>query len=86
MTLLSGCDLSFTFGGGKKDTTSSTTCNNSTSNNTTSNNQHPAVVQQMATPTIGQQLMDLKKAKDSGAITDAEYQAEKAKILSTGNK
>jgi outer membrane biogenesis lipoprotein LolB len=35
-------------------------------------------------PTTGQQLVDLKKAKDSGAITDAEYDAQKAKLL--GNK
>lgn len=33
-------------------------------------------------PTVGQQLLDLQKAKSSGAITDAEYQTEKAKILS----
>ena len=32
-------------------------------------------------PTVGQQLIDLQKAKASGAITDAEYQTEKAKIL-----
>lgn len=32
-------------------------------------------------PTIGQQLVDLQKAKDSGAITDAEFQVQKAKIL-----
>lgn len=32
-------------------------------------------------PTVGQQLMDLQKAKDSGAITDAEYQAQKAKLM-----
>ena len=31
--------------------------------------------------TIGQQLMDLQKAKDTGAITDAEFQAGKAKAL-----
>jgi hypothetical protein len=31
--------------------------------------------------TVGQQLVDLKKAKDCGAITDQEYQAQKAKIL-----
>ncbi len=31
--------------------------------------------------TLGQQLMDLKAAKDSGAITDAEYEAQKAKLL-----
>lgn len=31
--------------------------------------------------TVGQQLVDLKKAKDCGAITDQEYQAQKTKIL-----
>jgi hypothetical protein len=35
-------------------------------------------------PTIGQQLIDLQKAKDAGIITDADYQAQKAKLL--GNK
>ncbi len=34
---------------------------------------------QMAT--IGQQLVDLQKAKDVGAISDAEFQAQKAKLL-----
>ncbi len=32
-------------------------------------------------PSVGQQLVDLQKAKDAGAITEAEYQAEKAKLL-----
>ena len=32
-------------------------------------------------PTVGQQLVDLQKAKNSGSITDSEYQAEKAKLL-----
>ena len=31
--------------------------------------------------TVGQELIDLQHAKDAGAITDAEYQAQKAKIL-----
>jgi hypothetical protein len=31
--------------------------------------------------TVGQQLIDLKTAKDTGAITEAEYQAQKAKLL-----
>jgi hypothetical protein len=31
--------------------------------------------------TVGQQLLDLQKAKEAGALTDAEYQAQKAKIL-----
>ena len=34
--------------------------------------------------TVGQQLIDLQKAKDTGAMTDAEYQKERAKVL--GNK
>jgi hypothetical protein len=32
-------------------------------------------------PTLGQQLVDLKKAKDAGAITDSEYQVQRAKLL-----
>ncbi len=32
-------------------------------------------------PTMGQQLVDLQKAKESGAISDAEYQTQKAKLL-----
>ncbi|HEV7924194.1 MAG TPA: SHOCT domain-containing protein [Verrucomicrobiae bacterium] len=32
-------------------------------------------------PTLGQQLTDLHKAKETGALTDAEYQAQKAKLL-----
>ena len=34
------------------------------------------------TATIGQQLIDLQRAKDIGAITDAEYQQQKARLLS----
>jgi hypothetical protein len=34
---------------------------------------------QMAT--VGQQLVDLQKAKDAGAINEAEFQAQKAKLL-----
>jgi Short C-terminal domain len=32
-------------------------------------------------PTLGQQLTDLKTARDAGAITDAEYEMQKAKLL-----
>ncbi|HKW29342.1 MAG TPA: SHOCT domain-containing protein [Verrucomicrobiae bacterium] len=32
-------------------------------------------------PTVGQQLIDLQKAKEAGAISDTEYQAQKAKLL-----
>ncbi len=31
--------------------------------------------------TIGQQLIDLQKAKDAGAISQAEYDKEKARLL-----
>ena len=30
---------------------------------------------------VGQQLIDLKTARDAGAITEAEYQTQKAKVL-----
>jgi hypothetical protein len=32
-------------------------------------------------PTLGQQLVDLQKAKDVGAINDTEFQAQKTKLL-----
>ena len=31
--------------------------------------------------TIGQQLIDLKAAKDAGAITESEYEAQKGRLL-----
>ena len=42
---------------------------------------------QQTNATLGQQLIDLQNAKNVGAITDAEYQAQKAKLLanSPGN-
>ena len=36
---------------------------------------------QQTNATLGQQLLDLKTAQANGAITDAEYQAQKAKLL-----
>jgi hypothetical protein len=33
--------------------------------------------------TVGQQLIDLQKAKESGAITGEEFEREKAKLLGT---
>lgn len=30
---------------------------------------------------LGQQLIDLQKAKNAGALTDAEYEAQKARLL-----
>ena len=32
-------------------------------------------------PTRGQELMDLKRAKDTGAITEEEYQTQKQRVL-----
>jgi hypothetical protein len=31
--------------------------------------------------TLGQQLIDLKSAKEAGAITESEYEAQKARLL-----
>jgi hypothetical protein len=31
--------------------------------------------------TIGQELIDLKRALDAGVITEAEYEAQKARLL-----
>jgi hypothetical protein len=31
--------------------------------------------------TVGQQLVDLKKAKDAGAISEGEYEAQRKKLL-----
>jgi len=33
--------------------------------------------------TLGQQLIDLQKAKETGAITEAEFQTQKAMLLDT---
>jgi len=33
------------------------------------------------TATVGQQLIDLQRAKDTGAMTEAEYQAQRSKVL-----
>jgi hypothetical protein len=30
---------------------------------------------------VGQQLIDLKKALDSGALTESEYESQKSKII-----
>jgi hypothetical protein len=37
---------------------------------------------QRGNATLGQQLIDLQKARDAGALTDSEYQAQKARLLS----
>ena len=37
-------------------------------------------------PTVGQQLIDLQKAKESGALNEQEYQAQRTKVLGTGEK
>lgn len=73
MALLAGCSIDLRFGGGTRSSAAST-------NNTANNDQRP-VVQQTVAPTVGQQLLDLKKARDTGAITEQEYDDEKAKLL-----
>ena len=42
-----------------------------------SDKERTAVVQ----PTRGQELIDLKKAKDQGAVTEEEYQTQRKKIM-----
>lgn len=37
---------------------------------------------EVTTTTVGQQLLDLQKAYEAGAITKEEYEKEKQKILS----
>jgi hypothetical protein len=32
-------------------------------------------------PTVGQQLIDLKKAREAGAISDQEYEAQRTRLL-----
>ena len=39
------------------------------------------VKSEISTTTVGQQLIDLKKALDSGALTQQEYEKERKKIL-----
>jgi hypothetical protein len=34
-------------------------------------------------PTVGQQLIDLKKAREAGAISEEEYETQKARVLSS---
>ena len=36
---------------------------------------------QRGNATLGQQLIDLQKAKDAGAITESEYQTQKTRLL-----
>ncbi len=36
---------------------------------------------EISTATVGQQLMDLKKALDTGAMTQQEYEQQRKKIL-----
>jgi hypothetical protein len=67
MPLLTGC-LHLQFGGG------------TTNQPPASKPSQPPTINQ--SPTVGQQLVDLKAAKDAGAITEAEYEAKKAKLLS----
>ncbi len=36
---------------------------------------------EVTTTTVGQQLLDLKKAYDAGAMTQKEYEQQRAKVL-----
>ena len=44
---------------------------------------HGGEQQHLSTPTLGQELTDLKTAFDSGALTDQEYQAAREKIINS---
>ena len=41
------------------------------------------VVAPTVSVSIGQQLIDLKKARDSGALTQAEYDKQKANLIAS---
>ncbi|MEY3173683.1 MAG: hypothetical protein RLZZ436_1597 [Planctomycetota bacterium] len=42
--------------------------------------------QRLTAPTAGRELMDLKTARDNGALTDEEYQSKRQEILSGGRR
>jgi hypothetical protein len=39
------------------------------------------VVRPTVSVSVGQQLIDLKKARESGALTEKEYESQKAKLI-----
>jgi hypothetical protein len=39
------------------------------------------VVRPTVSVSVGQQLIDLKKARDSGALTEREYQKQKSQLI-----
>ncbi|HXZ59370.1 MAG TPA: SHOCT domain-containing protein [Steroidobacteraceae bacterium] len=41
------------------------------------------VVRPTVSVSVGQQLIDLKKAHDSGALSDKEYQSQKAQLINS---
>lgn len=72
VTLFTGC-LELRLGGGSRS-------------DTTYTGQHPGGSPRMVAPTLGQQLVDLQKAKDVGAISDQEYQEQRAKLLQSNSR
>jgi len=38
------------------------------------------------TPTLGQELSDLKKARDAGALGEEDYQAQKKRLIDERNR
>lgn len=38
----------------------------------------------VSNPTLGQELIDLKAAKDAGAISEADYREQKKRLLENG--
>jgi len=41
------------------------------------------VVRPTVSVSVGQQLIDLKTARDNGALSEKEYQAQKAKLINS---
>ncbi len=44
----------------------------------------PAPIPPKRGATLGQELIDLQKARDTGVITEAEYQAQREKLIGAG--
>lgn len=69
VTLFTGC-LNLRLGGGSRSETT---------------NPEQRASPGTVAPTLGQQLIDLQKAREAGAISDQEYQEQRAGLLQAGN-
>lgn len=71
VTLFTGC-LELRLGGGSRT-------------ETINREQHPGAGPGTVAPTLGRQLIDLQNAREAGAISDQEYQEQRARLLQAGN-